>query len=245
LYIIYIFIEEENDDDDGDECDGIVIDIDSVTTVIDARCNILNGTYLIGFLLGLILQACSLYVVNMVTLVNTAGSASSAASAGSSGNGGMGMSVIFALYFFSRYWALLALLLPPIVCTMSEKFHRSSKARRRANRINKKNKNKNVTTSCLETFFECVRFQFGLFFGSLILLSIVNFYTLAQTAPLCMLLAYYGVCVVVSLFALCLLQLFVNQVCANISSVEIVVSYDKDEDDDEDDDEDNDNDDDE
>ncbi|OEU12157.1 hypothetical protein FRACYDRAFT_270533 [Fragilariopsis cylindrus CCMP1102] len=119
---------------------------------------------------------------------------------------------------------------------MSKKFHRSSKARRRANKINMKNKN--VNSSCLETFFECVRFQFGLLFGSLILLSIVNFYTLAQTAPLYMLAAYYGVCVVVSLFALCLLQLFVNQVCANISSVEITVSYDADEEDDDSDDDD-------
>jgi amino acid transporter len=203
----------------------------------------LNGTYSIGFLIGLILQACSLYAIAVVTPI-TSSSPISSASTGSSGTSGtsddnsLGMSVIFALYFFSRYWVLLALLLPPIVCTMSANFHRSSKARRRANIINKKNKSKNATTSCLETFIECVRFQFGLLFGSLILLSIVNFYALAKTAPLYMLLAYYGICVVVSLFAICLLQVFVNQVCANISSVEIIVSYDKDKDDDNDDDDD-------
>ena len=236
-------IRDSNDDDDDDDCDTILIDIDSEATIIDARCNLLNGTYLIGFLLGLILQACSLYAVSVVSGSATTGTTGTGA--GSSGTSttsndcSLSVYVKLALYFFSRYWVLLALLLPPVVSIMSKKFHRSSKARRRANRINMKNKkNKNVNSSCLETFFECVRFQFGLLFGSLILLSIVNFYTLAQTAPLYMLAAYYGVCVVVSLFALCLLQLFVNQVCANISSVEITVSYDQDEEEDDNDDDD-------
>ena len=60
-------VDFDDDDDDDDDCDTILIDIDSEATIIDARCNLLNGTYLIGFLLGLILQACSLYAVSVVS----------------------------------------------------------------------------------------------------------------------------------------------------------------------------------
>jgi hypothetical protein len=58
-----------------------------------------------------------------------------------------------------------------------------------------------------------------------LLLSLVNFYALANTAPLPLLLAYYAVCLTVSFIALCLLQVFVNEVCANVSSIEVIVNY--------------------
>ena len=185
------------------------------TTVVDGRCDVINRIYVLGFFVGLVIQSCSLYAFGIVV-------------PSANGNetkipGDHSVPVLFALYFFSRYWVLVALLLPPIVCTMVQKIRQSTFSRK-----NKSKKTRDLMKSNLESFFECVRFQLGMFFGSLILLSLVNFYALAKTAPICMLLGYYAICVVVSLFALCLLQVFVNQVCANISSIEIIVSYDND-----------------
>eukprot|EP00529_Nitzschia_sp_RCC80_P032223 CAMPEP_0113486184 /NCGR_PEP_ID=MMETSP0014_2-20120614/24866_1 /TAXON_ID=2857 /ORGANISM="Nitzschia sp." /LENGTH=219 /DNA_ID=CAMNT_0000379849 /DNA_START=140 /DNA_END=799 /DNA_ORIENTATION=+ /assembly_acc=CAM_ASM_000159 len=116
-------------------------------------------------------------------------------------------SVLFAFsaYVFSKYWMPIALLMPAAIVAVRS---RSLPGHMR-----------------LEAFFESLRFQFGLFFGSLILLSLVNFYSLAATAPWPLLLAYYGVCLTVSFIALCLLQCFVNEVCANVSSIEVIVNY--------------------
>lgn len=111
----------------------------------------------------------------------------------------------FILYVFTKYWMPIALLLPAAVVAVRS---RSLPGHVR-----------------LESFFESLRFQFGLFFGSLILLSMVNFYALAAAAPLPLLLAYYAVCLAVSLVALCLLQIFVNEVCANVTSIEVIVNY--------------------
>jgi hypothetical protein len=111
----------------------------------------------------------------------------------------------FVLYVFTKYWMPIALLLPAAVVAIRS---RSLPGHLR-----------------LESFFESLRFQFGLFFGSLLLLSLVNFYALANTAPLPLLLAYYAVCLTVSFVALCLLQIFVNEVCANVSSIEVIVNY--------------------
>jgi hypothetical protein len=88
-----------------------------------------------------------------------------------------------------------------------------------------------VVKGNLELYFECARFQLGMLFGSFVLLSIVNLCIFAQTAPLFLLLAYYAICVVISFFTLCHLQIFVNQICANISSIEIIVSCKKEEED--------------
>jgi hypothetical protein len=111
----------------------------------------------------------------------------------------------FVLYVFTKYWMPIALLLPAAIVAVRS---RSMPGHLR-----------------LESFFESLRFQFGLFFGSLLLLSLVNFYALANTAPLPLLLAYYAVCLTVSFVALCLLQIFVNEVCANVSSIEVIVNY--------------------
>lgn len=113
--------------------------------------------------------------------------------------------IAFILYVFTKYWMPIALLLPAAVVAVRS---RSLPGHLR-----------------LESFFESLRFQFGIFFGSLLLLSLVNFYALANTAPLPLLLAYYAVCLTVSFIALCLLQVFVNEVCANVSSIEVIVNY--------------------
>jgi len=194
------------DDDDDDDDD------DDQSTVINGDCNLVNKTYFVGFVLGAIVQYASLCSFAMmqpdangnVDLTKVESSAST----------------VFALYFFARYWVFAALIVPPFVTTLVQKYCRRRSVRAGSSTIKR----------ILESYFECVRFQMGMFFGSLILLSLINFYALATTAPICMLLAYYAICVVVSFFALCLLQVFVDQICANVSSVEIVVSY-EDEDD--------------
>mmetsp|Transcript_10689 Transcript_10689/g.25724 ORF Transcript_10689/g.25724 Transcript_10689/m.25724 type:complete len:224 (-) Transcript_10689:288-959(-) len=186
--------------------------VSEITVVDDEGCKIINKIYFLGFLVGIAIQSCSLYAFGIVT---PSGDGETKI------QGDHSIPFLFALYFFSRYWILAALLLPPIVFTMGHKSRKLKLAR------GSKDK-KDLVKSNLESFFQCIRFQLGMFFGSLILLSLVNFYALAQTAPICMLLGYYAICVFVSLIALCLLQLFVNQVCGNISSVEIIVSYDND-----------------
>lgn len=186
---------------------------ESETTVVDGRCNVINKICMFGFFVGLVIQSCSLYALG-IFMPHPNDTNEDAPKI----RGDHSIPVLFALYFFCRYWVIAALLLPPVVCTMVQKF-------RKRHRKSKKCK-KDLMRNNLESFFQCVRFQLGMFFGSLILLSLVNFYALAKTAPICMLLGYYAICVVVSLIVLCLLQVFVNQVCANISSVEIIVSYD-------------------
>jgi len=217
------FKEKKTTEDDDD--DAAVVDVDTETTVIDARCNLLNRTYLVGFLIGLILQACSLYALYVDDSIN--GEADAGASAGDDTSAvahNLSVPVVFVFYFFLRYyWVSIALFLPPVVCAISRKFSCDC-----CTKDDHNSKKKNATKSFLETLFACARFQIGLFFGSLVLLSIVNFYALAKTAPLCTLLAYYGVCVAISFFALSFLQLFVNQICADVSSVEIIVNYDND-----------------
>jgi hypothetical protein len=113
--------------------------------------------------------------------------------------------VAFTAYVFSKYWMPIALLLPAAIVAIRS---RSLPSHLR-----------------LESFFDSLRFQFGLFFGSLILLSLVNFYSLASTAPWPLLMSYYAVCLTISFIALCLLQIFVNEVCANVSSIEVIVNY--------------------
>jgi len=188
--------------------------VSEITVVDDKGCKIINKIYFLGFLVGIAIQSCSLYAFGIVT---------QSGDGETKIQGDHSIPFLFALYFFSRYWVLAALLLPPIVSTMAHKIRKRKLARER-----KEKKAQDLVKSNLESFFQCIRFQLGMFFGSLILLSLVNFYALAKTAPICILLGYYAICVFVSLIALCLLQVFANQVCGNISSVEIIVSYDND-----------------
>ena len=85
----------------------------------------------------------------------------------------LSVGVFLVLYLFSRYWVLLALLVPPIACTIYLKF--------RERRLKKIGKHA-LMKSNMKSFFECVRFQLGLFFGSMLLLSLVNFISLARSA---------------------------------------------------------------
>ena len=197
----------------------IPIDTDggSQTSIVDGRCSIINRLYVIGFFVGIVIQSCSLYAFGIVALAPEI----EPKIHGPNYN----VPTFFALYFFSRYWVLIGLLVPPVISTMVQKY------RQRQLQSKRTKKTHEVMKGNLEGFFQCIRFQLGMFFGSLILLSIFNFYNLAKTAPIYMLLGYYFICVVVSLIALCLLQIFVNQVCTNITSVEIIVSYDNDEED--------------
>jgi hypothetical protein len=166
-------------------------DEDSDDKVIEAKCNLLSKSYLVGIFFGIVLQIVSFYASNLVKKSH------------------LNVMTAFVLYVFTKYWMPIALLLPAAVVAVRS---RSMPGHVR-----------------LESFFESLRFQFGLFFGSLILLSMVNFYALAATAPLPLLLAYYAVCLTVSLVALCLLQVFVNEVCANVTSIEVIVNYDSNE----------------
>lgn len=207
------FDDDEHDEDSDNDAD------DDQTTVLDGSCSLLNFSYAFGFFVGVIVQACSLYIIGVFMPKHYGISEEAAASGRIKPN----VPIVFSLYFFSRYWVLMALLLPPVVTTMLQKL--------RAYRA-KKSKLTSVTIrSNMQSFLECLRFQLGMFFGSLVLMSCVNCYTLAKTAPLCMLLAYYAICVVVSFFALCLLQIFVNQLYLHVSSIEIIISYEKDEED--------------
>merc|ERR1719321_770980 len=108
-----------NDDDESSE-----------TSVIDPQpCNLLNGRYLFGFGVGFILQALSLYASGILVGAN----ASNDDDSDSNGNE-LSVSVKVVLVFFSRYWAIVCMLLPPI--------YYASLARRRTI-SNKKNKGKN------------------------------------------------------------------------------------------------------
>jgi hypothetical protein len=165
------------------------IDIDDDDDkVIEAKCNLISRSYLVGIVIGIVLQILSFYSSSMVKKSH------------------LNVLTAFILYVFTKYWMPIALLLPAAIVA-----------------VRSRSLPGNVR---LESFFESLRFQFGLFFGSLILLSLVNFYALASTAPLPLLLAYYAVCLTVSLIALCLLQIFVNEVCANVTSIEVIVNYD-------------------
>mmetsp|Transcript_2121 Transcript_2121/g.3545 ORF Transcript_2121/g.3545 Transcript_2121/m.3545 type:complete len:220 (+) Transcript_2121:64-723(+) len=156
--------------------------------VIDARCHLLNKSYLFGILSGVVLQGASFLASNFIKSAHL-----------------QNVVLAFVLYVFTKYWMPIAILLPAAVVAVRS---RSLPGHLR-----------------LEAFFESLRFQLGLFFGSLLLLSLVNFYALANTAPLPLLLSYYAVCLAVSFIALCLLQIFVNEVCANVSSIEVVINY--------------------
>lgn len=170
-----MIVNNNNDDDDNED------------KVIEAKCDLLGRSYLIGVFAGVVLQLVSFYGSDLVKKSH------------------LGVVPAFVLYVFTKYWMPIALLLPAAVASV--------RTRALPGHLR------------LEAFFESLRFQFGLFFGSLLLLSSVNFYALASAAPLSLLVAYYSVCLTVSFIALCLLQVFVNEVCANVSSIEVIVNY--------------------
>jgi len=69
------------------------------------RFKLWNGTYLIGFLLGFVLQASSLYPLGIHV-------------GRSSDEEELSLSAALAVVFFSRYWTMLSLLLPPILYSL-------------------------------------------------------------------------------------------------------------------------------
>jgi hypothetical protein len=212
------------------------------TNIIDGRCNIVDRIYFLGFLLGVALQCwklCEFGIILPDRFIHTAGTATATvtitaatAIATETTNGSVidsNIPVVFAQYFFSRYWLLVLLVVPPFVVAMCQNFLRRNRRGRRCLR----NTTKGGSSSTLGLYFKCARFQLGMLFGSLVLLSMVNFYSLSQTAPFLLLLVYYAICLVISFVTLCLLQTFVNQICANIAIIEIIVSYERDDEDDE------------
>lgn len=185
------------------------MDNDEHTTILDGKVNATSSHFVFGLLLGCVLQACSLYTIGVLIPSTTHANGDTAITNPHE----LSMTSVFALYFLSRYWVVACLFLPPF---LSVTYFRL-----------KHKRSKKFIKGRLSAFFDCLRFQFGLFFGSLIMLSGVNCYALSKSAPLPLLLSYYAVCVVISVFALGLLRFFVKQTCANVASIEIIV-YDKD-----------------
>lgn len=201
-----------NDDDDDDE-----------KAVLDARrCSLLNWTWLVGFAVGFALQWLSSQAIQVVEEKGSADDLS--------------LPTAFALVVFSRYW-ILVYLLPPAVYTYFARRSRNSdnsddgKSDSAVSKKSKRERRHAFAKVALEAFFECVRFQFGIFCGSLVLLNVVNLLALATATPIWMLLSYYLVCVFISVCILRVLQLLVDSVCLHVSSVEVVVNYESDSDD--------------
>lgn len=186
------------------------MDNDEHTAIVNGRMNTTDSHLVFGFLLGCFLQVCSLYTVGVVIPTTTNENGDSIITNPHQ----LSLTSVFALYFFSRYWVLVCLFLPPVLSVTYF-------------RLQHKRAKKSIKCG-LNVFFGCLRFQFGLYFGSLMLLSGVNFYVLAKSASLPLLLSYYSICVIISIIALVLLQVFVKYTCANVDSIEIVVNYDKD-----------------
>lgn len=215
--------EEGNPEESSESTSSSNDDDDDEKAVLDARrCSLLNGTWLVGFAAGFALQWLSSQAIQFV---EEKGSAND-----------LNLPTAFALVVFSRYW-ILVYLLPPAVYTYFARRSRNSDNNddgKNDSAVSKKSKRERrhaFAKVALEAFFECVRFQFGIFCGSLVLLNVVNLLTLATATPIWMLLSYYLVCVFISVCILRVLQLLVDSVCLHVSSVEVVVNYESDSDD--------------
>lgn len=215
--------EEGNPEESSESTSSSNDDDDDEKAVLDARrCSLLNGTWLVGFAAGFALQWLSSQAIQFV---EEKGSAND-----------LNLPTAFALVVFSRYW-ILVYLLPPAVYTYFARRSRNSDNSddgKNDSAVSKKSKRERrhaFAKVALEAFFECVRFQFGIFCGSLVLLNVVNLLTLATATPIWMLLSYYLVCVFISVCILRVLQLLVDSVCLHVSSVEVVVNYESDSDD--------------
>lgn len=221
-----------NKDDEADD--------ESEASVIEARCNLFTGTYFFGFAIGFILQACSLCALSVLGISALASATDSTATTATTTTSSpiilpahkeLSVAAVYGLVLFSRYWVFFCMVLPPLFYAFVAR--RRNKARKSAGKTDKKKRVEDRHASVrvlLGAFLDCARFQFGVLGGTLVLSSGLGFYSLAVTTPFCALLAYYGVCVIVSFCILHVLQLFVDSVCADVSSVELTVRYDDDDD---------------
>ncbi|VEU38230.1 unnamed protein product [Pseudo-nitzschia multistriata] len=192
------------------------------------ECQVLNCSFYGGLALGIILQALSYYVNVFVMPMLQANDASGA---GSGAQDALRIPLILGLGFLARYWVIIIFFLSPLVMAMCKKLKH---ARRRSTVSKQKGVGARKSIhSNLEAILDFFRFQCGLIFGSLMLLSLLNFYDLVLTAPLLVVAIYYGICVGLSFFIICFLRLFSEQVCSSVSSVEVTISYDHDSDDEE------------
>jgi len=150
-----------------------------------------------GFLLGAALQICATAIILRGESIHTATVTANRS--------------IIDFYLFSLFWLLVFLIVPLFVVVMSQKFlRRSGRGCRR-----KTNKGGSRT---LGLYIKCAQFQTGILFGSL---SMVPIYILFPTTPLLFLLACnYAICLVIWFFGLCLIQIIVNQIFANIADIE-------------------------
>jgi len=134
---------------------------------------------------------------------------------------------VIDFYLFSWFWLLVFLIVPLFVVVMSQKFlHRRGRGCRR-----KTNKG---GSSILGLYIKCALFQIGILFGSM---SMFPIYILFPITPLLFLMACnYAICLVISFFGLCVIQIIGKQIFANIADIENK-KEDENEDDEEDDDE--------
>ena len=152
-----------------------------------------------GFLLGVALQIWAAGIILRAKSIRTA-TVTAATATTDTANGS-----VIDFYLYSRFWLLVFLIFPLFVVAMSQKFlrRRGRGCRRKTNKGG---------SSTLGLYIKCAQFQIGILFGSMSVMS---------TVPI-------AICLVISVFGLCLNQIF--------GDVEIIVSCKK-EDENEDDEE--------
>lgn len=183
-------------------------------------CKLVNKTYGCGFLAGILFQSFSLYLIgNKRSFDGERAEPSSADSI-------LPSALPFDVYAICRHWVLMVFTFTTLVTILVQKYRMRS-SRRNTNSADQAS----ITMRNVELCFECFRFQLGIFSGSICLLSIFTFAYMSKEIPLSFLLASFGVCFVAAFFFLCLVQICVDQTCAHVSSVEIILRYDKDEED--------------
>ncbi len=180
---------------------------------------IANSTFGLGFLSGAVVQFFSLYIITLVHFQASSVSTTTQSIQELAENA----EVPFALYILCRYWFLVAFILPPLVTAFIQKY------RTRSHKI----KGANSKLFNLECFFECVRFELGMVFGSICQMSLINVYASVKLSDPVALIPYYAAVLLSAMLILCLIRTIVQQTCANISSIEVVIRYGGDEDDEE------------
>ena len=130
-------------------------------------------------------------------------------------------SVPFVVFFISQNWVLVACFLPPLVTVVVQKY--------RMWKTKKSSTFAPIIRSNMECFLECIRFQGGLLFGSSFLIGLLNTYYITQHESIVVLLTLSAVYFVLVLFVSCLFMTVINQTCAYVSGIEIIVHCEKDE----------------
>lgn len=206
---IYRFSTSEQHLVDFDDYEGYGID--------KYMCKTVNRTSGYGFLVGILLQFFSLYIVAGRYVFDHDGAKPSS---------GKSIRDVFTIY---QYWVIIALALTTLATILIQRYH--PKSNRRATSSNEQAA---FTMRNLELFFECFLFQIGILLGSAFLISIVSFASMSHYFPVSLLLTSFCICFGVSFLLLSLLQICVYQTCSNVSSVHIILRYDTEEEDAED-----------